>query len=100
MPKMEEIQLVQNLILKVCHRCVNLHTIKESSEDVGGDLEATSPFPADLKIMVAEGGYLPKQIFCVHEMGFGGGLPYDTFVWCEEEQASGFMEPPPLLPLC
>jgi hypothetical protein len=48
MPLIEEIQLVQNLIFKVCHRCVNLHSVKARGEDMGVDLEAASPFRAEL----------------------------------------------------
>jgi hypothetical protein len=69
----------------------DLQSIKVSGEKESVDLEAASPFPAELQKIIDEGGYSPKQIINVDETGlFWKRMPSRTFISREEKQASGF----------
>lgn len=69
----------------------NLHSIALKGEAASADITAAERYPTELKALIHEGGYDPKQVFNVDETGlFWKRLPNRTFISKTEKSAPGF----------
>jgi len=69
----------------------NLHNIAFTGEAASADSVAATLYPTELKSIINEGSYSPKQVFNVDETGlFWKRLPSRTFLSKNEKSASGF----------
>ncbi|XP_039394084.1 tigger transposable element-derived protein 1-like [Mauremys reevesii] len=72
-------------------KSTNLHDVKLIEEVASADEEAAKMFLAQLNTIVSEGGYSPKQVFNVNEMGlYWKKMPTRTYISCDEKTAPGF----------
>lgn len=68
-----------------------LHNIKIKGEIASGDQKAAQEFPAELKKIIADGGYSPDQVFNADETGlFWKKMPRRTYVAKAQKSAGGF----------
>ena len=67
------------------------HSVKKSGEAKSADEEAAAAYPARLKQIMEEGGYLPQQVFNMDETGLQWKkMPERTYIAKEEKVAPGF----------
>ncbi|CAM4604323.1 unnamed protein product [Caretta caretta] len=72
--------------------CFHLDNIKMSSEAASADTApAAKKFPDYLKKIIEQGGYSPKQVFSVDEMGlYWKRIPVLSYISREKKTAPGF----------
>lgn len=69
----------------------SLHSLKLVGESASADHESAQRFPAELKKIIDENGYLPQQVFNADETGlFWKKMPTRTFLSKNEKTAPGF----------
>ncbi|XP_053143783.1 tigger transposable element-derived protein 1-like [Hemicordylus capensis] len=69
----------------------SLHNVKLVGEIASADQEAATTFPAKLKRLIEEEGYVPDQVFNADETGlFWKRMPNRTFIAKEKRRAPGF----------
>ncbi|XP_053145978.1 tigger transposable element-derived protein 1-like isoform X2 [Hemicordylus capensis] len=69
----------------------SLHNVKLSGEIASADQQAAATFPAELKRLIQERGYVPDQVFNADETTlFWKRMPDRTFIAKEERRAPGF----------
>lgn len=69
----------------------NLHNVALKGEAASADISAANNFKEELKSIIEEGGYSPKQIFNVDETGlFWKRLPKRTFISKSEKSCPGY----------
>ena len=67
------------------------HNVKKQGEAKSADEEAAAAYPARIKEIMEEGGYLPEQVFNMDETGLQWKkMPDRTYIAKEEKVAPGF----------
>ncbi|KAG6932915.1 tigger transposable element derived 1, partial [Chelydra serpentina] len=69
----------------------NLHNVKLTGEAASAAEDAAEMFPTQLKKIVSEGGYCPKQVFNIDKMNlYWMKMPTRTYISHDEKTAPGF----------
>ncbi|KFD46780.1 hypothetical protein M513_12361 [Trichuris suis] len=70
---------------------LNLKSIKVTGESASADYAAAASFPAELKRIIADGSYHPKQVFnCDETALFWKRMPNRTYIHKSAKRAPGF----------